>query len=96
MRVTTVFTKGKYEIRLFEFISPAGRIITYFFQLHRAPGVSLGSFNTIEEPMLLLQNTDLVERSFIEKSAEYFLGDRVLIGKDELISGVLVKGAKKY
>lgn len=89
MRITTIATKEKYEIRLFEFISPAGQMITSFYQLMRIPKVSLGCFDTLEEVMLKLQNPELIEANFIEKPYEYFLGERILIDRDELISGVL-------
>jgi len=55
----------------------------------KRPGISLGCFDSLEDVLLKLQNPDLIEANLVEKPHEYFLGERVLIDKDELISGVL-------
>ncbi len=89
MQITTVASKDSYEVRLYEFISPSGRTITSFYQLMKCPDVSLGCFDSLEDVVLKLQNPELIEAKIIEKPCEYFLGERTLIGKDELISGVL-------
>lgn len=36
--------------------------------------------------MLILQNPELLEASLIENPYEYFLGEKVLLDRDELIS----------
>ncbi|OZY86045.1 hypothetical protein CBP51_03165 [Cellvibrio mixtus] len=89
MQITTVASKDNYEVKLFEFKSPSGRTITSFYQLMKYPGISLGCFDSLEDVLLKLENPELIEANLIEKPSEYFLGERILIGKDELISGVL-------
>lgn len=89
MQITTVVNKDNYEVRFYEFISPSGQAITSFYQLKKLPGVSLGCFDSLRDVLLKLENPELIEASLIEKPHEYFLEERVLIDKHELISGVL-------
>ncbi|OZY86068.1 hypothetical protein CBP51_03280 [Cellvibrio mixtus] len=89
MRVATIADKDNYEVRLYEFISPSARMITSFYQLVRLPNTSLGCFELLEHVLLKLENPELVEVDFIEKPYEYFLGERILISKHELTSGIL-------
>lgn len=88
--LTTILTKNeKYEVRLIEFIAPAGWTITSFYQLIKVPGVCLGCTDSYDEALLYLQNPQLIENKFIEKSNEFFLGEKILISADELAAGVL-------
>jgi hypothetical protein len=89
MQITTIAGKDNYEVRLYEFISPAGRTITFFYQLTKFPDISLGCFDSLEDVLLKLKNPESIQSNLIEKPCENFLGERILIDKDELISGVL-------
>lgn len=89
MRTTTIANNGKYEVRLFEFITPTGWTITSFSQLIKIPDIVLGCFDTYDEALLWLQHPQQLEERFIEKPYDFFLGEKVLISADELATGIL-------
>lgn len=89
MQTTTIDKNEKYELRLIEFIAPAGWTITSFYQLIRVPDICLGCTNSYDEALLLLKNPQLAEGNFIEKSHEFFLGEKILISVAELAAGIL-------
>lgn len=89
MQTTIIDKSEKYELRLVEFIAPAGWTITSFYQLIKAPDICVGCTNSYNEALLLLKNPQLIEENFIEKSDEFFLGEKILISVDELTAGIM-------
>ncbi len=88
MRITTIANNKKYEVRLIEFIAPAGWTITSFYQLIKSNAGCIGCFDSCAEALLGLQNPQLINDRFIEKPLDFFLGERILIGIDELAEGI--------
>lgn len=74
MNISTVANTEKHEIRLFEFIAPAGWTITSFFQVVAKPDFSLGCFDTLEAAMNQIENPISIERACLEKPVSFFLG----------------------
>lgn len=89
MRITVVAKNKGYELRFIEFIAPAGWTISSFYQLFKDSSICIGCFDSHDEAVLRLQNPHLLEEQLIEKPLEFFLGERILIGLNELTEGVL-------
>jgi hypothetical protein len=88
MRISCITSNAEYEIKFYEFISPSGITVTSFYQVIKSPDFSLGCFDTLDEALMQFQNPK-PENDFIERSAEFFLGEKILISADELSEGVL-------
>lgn len=91
MKTTIIDKNEKYTLRLIEFIAPAGWTITSFYQLIKAPSICLACTNSYDEALFFLKNSQFFEEDSIEKSREFFLGEKVLISADELAAGILNK-----
>lgn len=51
MKISIVTSTNTHEIRLYEFIAPAGWIITSFFQIVEKPNTGIGCVDTYHEAL---------------------------------------------
>ncbi|MEN0036751.1 MAG: hypothetical protein AAGC78_06770 [Cellvibrio sp.] len=89
MRTTVIANNKNYEVRHIEFIAPAGWTVSSFYQVVKSSSICIGCSDSGHEALLWLQNPQLLEDKFIEKPSDFFLGEKILIGLDELVEGAL-------
>jgi hypothetical protein len=73
MKKTVLLSKDHHQLLFFEFISPQGKVVTYFFQVTSLPDTSLGCFDTFEEAYNLMKNS-IALGGILEKKASFFTG----------------------